>query len=264
VTPGRPSPARWLLAAAAAVVNAVVGTVAVVAVSDDDPEIGTAAPSPTTAVDSSMQDVMDLPAFAALSTQRPYYVDPDEDDTTPLRVTFQITAEGWEQWLGTIKPLPGANEGYTMLSITTVTNLVADGCRGHTALDPPVGPTVDDLATALTRLAPFEVTAPPTDVSLLGYEGKHLALKVPAMNQTAGVETYHDFTDCVDGELHSWISPLNDGSFYGYDGPGQTEEFWILDVDGTRLVLVKSDSSESPAEDVAERDAIFDSIRIEP
>ena len=57
----------------------------------------------------------------------------------------------------------------TGLSITTVTNLATDGCLDPTPLDPPVGPTVDDLATALSQLAPFEVTAPPTDVTLVGY-----------------------------------------------------------------------------------------------
>ena len=152
-----------------------------------------------------------------------------------------------------------------MLSITTVTNLVTDGCLDHTPLEPPVGPTVDDLATALSQLAPFEVTAPPTDVTLLGYPGKHLELTVPDLGFTGGGEA--QFADCLDGELHSWISPLNDNgatSFSGYDGPGETEEFWILDVEGTRLVLVKFDSPQSSAEDLAERDAIFDSIRIEP
>ncbi|MGH9274694.1 MAG: hypothetical protein ACRDZU_08620 [Acidimicrobiales bacterium] len=39
-----------------------------------------------------------------------------------------------------------------------------------------------------------------------------------------------------------------------YDTAGY---FWILDVGGQRLVI-------ETAEDIAERDAIFDSIRIEP
>jgi len=138
-----------------------------------------------------------------------------------------------------------------------VDNLVTDGCRDHTPLEPAVGSTVDDLATALSQLPGFDVTAPPTDVTLLGYSGKHLELTVPDSG----------FANCVDGQLHSWISPHNDNGtlpFYGYDGPSQTEEFWILDVEGTRLVLVKLTSPDTPAQDLAERDAIFDSISIEP
>ena len=42
------------------------------------------------------------------------------------------------------------------------------------------------------------------------------------------------------------------------------EEFWILDVDGTRLVIETNHSPASPPEDVAEMRAILDSIRIEP
>ena len=73
------------------------------------------------------------------------------------------------------------------------------------------------------------------------------------------------FADCDEGELRSWISPLLGGAFWGYLGvPGISEEYWILDVEGTRLVLVKLDSPDTPAQDVAERDAMFDSISIEP
>jgi hypothetical protein len=146
------------------------------------------------------------------------------------------------------------------LSIVTVSNLVTDGCKNHAPLDPPVGPKAADLTIALNRLRPFKVISPPANVKLLGYEGYHLELAVPALRVTGP----HDpsFPDCVDGELHSWIAPINEGPFRGYDGPGQTEGFWILDVGATRLVLVKFDSPQSPAQDIAERDAIFDSIRI--
>jgi hypothetical protein len=200
-------------------------------------------------------------------------------------VTFQgFATEGWMTWFGAVKYVPEDADGFTGLSITTVSNLVGDGCRDHTALDPPVGPTVDDLAIALSQLAPFEVTAPPTDVTLFGYQGKHVELTVPALTVKGAGEAsvsrnIAKFTDCADGELHSWISPINDrsssllawssarkapGVFNAYQVPGQTEEFWILDVEGTRLVLVSFDSPQSPAADVAERDAVFDSIRIEP
>jgi hypothetical protein len=211
-----------------------------------------------------------------------YFVDPDGDDATPLRVTFKVANEGWQSWFGVVKYLPGPADGFTGLSITTVTNMVTDGCEDHTPLDPPVGPTVDDLAIALSQLAPFEVTAPPTDVTLFGYQGKHLELTVPALPVTGAgsaspSKNIAKFMDCDMGEIHSWISPINDrssgllghssptnGEFNAYQTPGQTEEFWILDVEGTRVVLVSFDTPNAPAEDIAERDAIFDTIRIEP
>jgi hypothetical protein len=71
------------------------------------------------------------------------------------------------------------------------------------------------------------------------------------------------FAECVGGKLKSWIAPPY-GAFYGYTGPGHTEEFWILDVEGSRLVIATDRSPDSPAKDIAEMRSILDSIRIEP
>jgi hypothetical protein len=72
------------------------------------------------------------------------------------------------------------------------------------------------------------------------------------------------FTDCTHGELRSWIgSPLS-FAYHGYSHPGQTEEFWLLDVDGTRLMIVAGRSPDSPVGDIAELRSVFDSIDIVP
>jgi hypothetical protein len=85
----------------------------------------------------------------------------------------------------------------------TVTNLVRDGRRDHRPADPPVGPSVDDLAAALADLAPFKVTSPPRDVTAFGYRGKHLELTVPDLSH-AGKGLESGFTECIDGNLESW------------------------------------------------------------
>ena len=76
------------------------------------------------------------------------------------------------------------------------------------------------------------------------------------------------FTGCVKGKLKSWVAPFDTAepgdAYYGYTGPGYVEEFWILDVEGTRLMIAGEQSPGSPAQDIAERDSILDSIRIEP
>lgn len=75
------------------------------------------------------------------------------------------------------------------------------------------------------------------------------------------------FRGCVGGKLKSWVAAIDTepgDAFYGYTGPGYVEEFWILDVDGTRLMIATERSLGSPSEDVEELDAILDSIRIEP
>ena len=192
-----------------------------------------------------------------------YFHDPDLDPATPLRVVWEIAAEGWDQWIGGAKY---SDAGHVGVSITTVVNLVDHGCNGSWA-SPPVGPSVDDLVSALTALPPFEVTSPPTDVTIYGYSGKHLAWTVPDL-PTAGQGGSQRFTGCREGKLWSWVAPFDledpGDAFYGYTGPGYTEEFWVLDVEGTRLMIAAETSAGSPAQDIAERDAILDSIRIEP
>ena len=193
-----------------------------------------------------------------------YFIDPDGDPATPLRVVYEVAAEGWSQWIGAAKFF-GA--GHVGVSITTVSNLVTDGCADHSWADPPVGPSVDDLAAALVAMAPFEVVSPPTDVSFAGYRGPHLAWTVPQMTNASN-DGGQPLSGCVDDKLKSWVAFVDTAepgdAFYGYTGPGYREEFWILDVGGTRLMIATEQSAASPAEDVTERDAILESIVIEP
>lgn len=224
--------------------------------------IPTPSPSPTQSSDPSIQDVMALPPIAALEPGT-YFIDPDGDASTPLRVTYEIAADGWSQWIGAAK---FSDVGHTGVSITTVTNIVKDGCLDHLWADPPIGPSVDDLANALAALSPFQVTSPPSDTTIYGYSGKHLEWTVPDL-PVEGPADDQRFAGCAGRQLMSWVAFIDtvDGdAFYGYSGPGYVEEFWILDVDGTRLMIAAETSPDSPVQDIAERDAILDSIRIEP
>jgi len=120
---------------------------------------------------------------------------------------------------------------------------------------------VDDLASGLSELAPFRVASPATDVTLDGgYRGVHLELAVP---KDMPID-HEGFVSCIDGHLNGWVGALGDGPFGGYTDPGYREEFWILDVEGTRLVIAAERSPGLPAGDLAEQQAILDSIRIEP
>lgn len=209
-----------------------------------------------------IQDVWALPPFSPLESGT-YFIDPDLDASTPLRVVYDVAAEGWSQWTGGAK---FAGEGHVAVSITTVRNLVTDGCSDHSHSDPPVGPSVDDLATALADLAPFQMTSPPKEMTVHGYSGRYLELTVPDLPVEGSGDDLR-FTGCTGGDLKSWVAPFDRAqgdAFYGYTGPGYTEEFWILDVEGTRLVIAAERSAGSPEKDLAELGAILDSIRIEP
>jgi len=224
----------------------------------------TTASATTTAVPTATwpRNIFDVPGEFSILEPGTYYLEPE---SIPVRVLYTISADGWQSWIGAGKPEQRQDRGYrhVAVSIVNVTNLVIDGCTDHRAADPPVGPTVDDLATALASLPPFLVTKPPSDVDIYGYHGTYLELTVPDIPVT----TYaHEsfFPDCADRELKSWIGRPLSFAFYGYTEPGQHEEFWILDVEGRRLVIEANWSPDSPKKDVAEMRAILDSIQIEP
>ena len=55
------------------------------------------------------------------------------------------------------------------------------------------------------------------------------------------------FTGCDEGTSRAGSAPSTrqpGDAFYGYTGPGYREEFWILDVEGTRLMIA---AERSPA-----------------
>jgi hypothetical protein len=225
-----------------------------------------AATSPVTTTTDLTPTILDISAGEAdpFTDLEPgtYAIDPDLDPSTPLRVTWEIPAAGWKSWIGAAK---FSDAGHTAVSISTVSNLVSDGCRDHAWADPPVGPSVEDLATSLAALAPFRVTSAPEDVSVYGYRGTHLELTVP---KDQPISDDGSFVGCAEGKLKSWVAAIDAGeegdAYYGYTGPGYDEEFWILDVEGTRLMIAAERSPGSPSRDLEELRAILDSIRIEP
>src|SRR4029453_1603136 len=126
--------------------------------------VATTDPSSTPTVLDLTPTIMDaLAGKAELFTDLEpgtYAIDPDLDPSTPLRVTWEIPAEGWKSWIGAGK---FSDAGWGSVSTTTVWTLVPHGCRDHSWADPPVGPSVEDLATSLADLAPFHVASAPED-----------------------------------------------------------------------------------------------------
>ena len=136
--------------------------------------------------------------------------------------------------------------------VINVTNVVTHACTNHTQSSPIVGPTVDDLATALANQVGRDGTAPKA-VTLGGYPGKMVELSVP---------DDFDITTCDNEEFRMWRG-LGSAGGYNY-GPGQHDTIYILDVNGDRLVIQTTSLPRASDQDLAELQGIVDSIRIDP
>ena len=218
-----------------------------------------AAASPTpapsaTPTPSSTPSIQDIWGFEPLGPIEPgaYFIDPDLDPSTPLRVVYEVPAQGWSMWVGGTK---FNDAGHVGVSITTVVNLVSDGCRDHL-----VGRSTGRAERRRPRRRAGGARPVPGDVAPDGRDRLRLPREASGMDRAdlpvEGEGDNQHFTGCVDGNLKSWVAPFDTAepgdAFYGYTGPGYREEFWILDVEGTRLMIAAEQSPGSPPEDVAQ------------
>jgi hypothetical protein len=172
---------------------------------------------------------------------------------TPNRA-FSITytqPDGWSVLrLGCLVPATGQLGPAGMgICFSTPRILYSDPCQADRGSDweVQVGPSVDDLATALAAQTAYGSTNP-TDVTLSGYSGKRIDLQLPDT----------DFPLCEGRGFVPW-----DGSI-GAQGAGNRWHLWILDVDGLRVVIVAHDFADTPPQDQDDLQAIVASFRIAP
>jgi hypothetical protein len=64
---------------------------------------------------ATARNILSIPDFEPLETGI-YYIDPDADPDTPLRVVYRIAADGWSMWIGAAK---FTEEGHVGVSSTT-------------------------------------------------------------------------------------------------------------------------------------------------
>jgi hypothetical protein len=110
-------------------------------------------------------------------------------------------------------------------------------------LDPPVGPSVDDLVTAISDLEGYEATAP-EDITVSGFEGKEFTLTVV---HHAGCGASWSTADRVTGT-----------------GPGEINLLRVLDVDGERVMIAGVYSASTSEDVITTAEQVMDSVQIEP
>ena len=124
--------------------------------------------------------------------------------TYPLRLSdLSITytlPNGWDVPAGSGEFLLTSES--SVVNMWQVANVYADGCA-HTQLDPPLGPTVDDLATVWATLPGFTATTP-VDITVDGYPGKRVEYTVPDYATAVNPVTNEVGADCVNATFALW------------------------------------------------------------
>jgi hypothetical protein len=240
------SSARLVVGAAALIVF-VVG----ISLVNDPNRASVASPSQSTAASETSatsglaQSVTVLPFFDDGSFRPGVYA---LGPGFPVRVVFDVPS-GWSPCSsGPVEqsvcaPAASAADISPGVSFLFVNNVVADPCS-VSSLDPPVGPTVDDLVAAIAGLNRFEATAP-IDIEVDGHPGKELVVTAP-LDGCQGLLTWST-TDRTNGVSN-----------------GEINRIQVIDVDGTRIVVT---GAWGPTADIvpappAGLDEIIDSIRL--
>jgi hypothetical protein len=212
----------------------------------------TASPAPSTSaspIQASALPVghLDAGVTYALDVERPH------------QILVTVPADGWftiDTWFLGKDVLPPSDSFDMTLLPYLVGNVFLDPCHWLAgAVDPPVGPTVADLTTALVKQA-GPAAVPPTDVTLGGFAGKKVELSIPKDVDTAG---------CHEGDYGRWSTaddPAHPAPFTY--GNRQHDTVYIVDVRGTRWVIDTNFQPGTSAANLAELDQLVASIRFEP
>jgi len=183
----------------------------------------------------------------------PYSFEPEgpfssEDSGMTLTVTIPSSGWGFDRTWNLLGP--GENDFDPFIAFWAFPDeefyVPADPCRGDSTRPDAPATTVDEIATALAAQASRNVSEP-VDVVIGGYAGKSLILHAPD-----GVEE----SECETGTIITYSTGMNpdlgaDDFWRNTQRPDEVSELWILDVDGT-IVIIDAVSSPDDATELVE------------
>ncbi len=124
---------------------------------------------------------------------------------------------------------------------------------GRTGQLVDAGSTVDDLVQALLdQTGPAAAVEGPFDVTVGGYSGQRVDVTSPAASDLEG---------CMVPGLQLW---RDEAGNYWVILADWDSSIYIVDVEGERVVLTSQHQQSAPAADLAELDAVMESIVFQP
>jgi hypothetical protein len=222
--PMNSNPFRVGIAATVVVIAAILGFTYL------NNQVGTNTPTPTpipssTAIPTATHvAIPPLPPWGApaLDPGRYTVVVPGSTVTAALTV-----GEGWTPGGFYLMNPPDFTK---QVSFWTVENVYEDLCDRGSLPDPAIGPTVDDLVAALDAQANTYMS-PAVDVEVGGFAGK----RVTMAKDLAALPDGGDACSQIASEpLAYFVIP---GGGQAPEAEGDMDTFWIIDVDGQRIVI---------------------------
>lgn len=161
---------------------------------------------------------------------------------------------------------PGSGDEGVLIAFMQADGLFSDPCQwdldGTGAYDQPgdvvVGPTVDDLVTAL-KANTFYTSSAATPITFGEFEGQEVELQLPGddvlstCDREPGGEPKGLFY-VFSGKLAGWYA----------QGPDNRWRLSIVDVDGTRLIVMVNYFEGTPQADLTAAQAIVESFEFTP
>jgi hypothetical protein len=240
----------WFVAAAVGLAACSTQTI-----QDPDPTSTTTVPA-TTSTDLASTTVAEIRADFPESgpvEAGTYHIEPSAWSVSGLTLTMPA---GWETQYGSAGGIkesgPEEEVGFYFVIVDAIYSDPCIGSAGEAGSDLiEVGPGVDDLVQALLD-QPHTVATGPVDTTLGGLPAKRVDLTMADDPETATCNPN------LPGNLQIWYSQPVD-KYFVLLGDGSASVY-ILDVDGERQVFLTQVRDATRAEDVAEMQAIIESI----
>ena len=184
------------------------------------------------------------------------------DADQPVQVTVTIASSGWSPLAGLSavskdddsldapETVGGALLAWSWPAGTGF-NVYGDPCHWTTTFPETPATTPDEIAAAFAAQASTDATAP-VEVTVGGYAGQAITLHVPMSFDMPDATREEKFADCDESAFAFYGVEGETENVRNAQGAGQIDELWILDVDGSIVILDAALSPATPADLVEE------------
>jgi hypothetical protein len=137
-----------------------------------------------------------------------------------------------------------------------------DPCQWASTAPETPATTPAEIAAGFAAQAETDATEP-VDVTIGGYSGTAVTLTTPMSYEVPGATREEEFGDCDEDSYTFYGIAGEEAVARNAQGPGQVDELWILDVEGSVVILDATYGPAAPAELVEELRTLAESATFE-